>query len=304
MSEREPLMNHFRLSQVGFRLDKYIPTKYPELSRSYIQKLIREGYIRVNGSSVKASFKPKIGDEISIELPPPTTTELIPEFIPLKIIYQDSDLIVVDKPSGIPVHPAPGHPHGTLVNALIDLFPELLKFDGSERPGIVHRLDKDTSGLMVIAKNKSAQLNLTDQIKNHSVFKQYLVLVRGRMPETPGVIEAPLARHPKNRKRMAVVPFGREAKTFYRPIRYFDNYTLVAATLFTGRTHQIRVHFAYLGYPVLGDSVYGVKSSFISRQFLHAYRLGFKLPKSGEYRQFYSKLPFDLRETLRKISSR
>jgi 23S rRNA pseudouridine1911/1915/1917 synthase len=302
MAEEKSSLLHFQAKTDGLRLDKYISQAEKGLSRSYIQRLIREGYVKVNGSQVKASFKLKIGDEIALELPPPVQNlELVPEAIPLKIIYQDSNLIVIDKPNGIAVHPAPGHPRGTLVNALINLYPELLKIDSSGRPGIVHRLDKDTSGLMVIAKNKPTQLNLAEQIKNHSMLKQYLVLVRGKITKTSGVIEAQLSRHPKDRKRMAVVSSGREAKTFYQVLKYFDDYTLISATLFTGRTHQIRVHFAFLGYPVIGDPVYGVKSAYLGRQFLHAYRLGFKLPGNGEYRVFHSKLPPELRETLKRI---
>jgi 23S rRNA pseudouridine1911/1915/1917 synthase len=255
----------------------------------------------VNGYGAKASQKLNTGDKISINLPPPEPTSLIAEPIPLNIVYEDSDLIVLDKPAGLTVHPAPGHTSHTLVNALLAHCPELASFGNSPRPGIVHRLDKDTSGLMIIAKNSSAQQNLINQFKTHSVSKRYLALVKGKLTPTRGIIEAPIGRHPVNRKRMAVVTSGRQAKTNYRVKEYLDNYTLLEVTIETGRTHQIRVHLSAIGYPVVGDSVYGIKSAHIKRQFLHAYRIGFHLPASGEYKEFICELPHDLKQALELI---
>jgi 23S rRNA pseudouridine1911/1915/1917 synthase len=219
------------VKESNLRLDKYISQACPEFTRSYIQKLIEEGHVVVSGRIGKASLKPKIGDEITIEVPPSPPTSLVPESIPLNIVYEDDDLIVIDKPPGITVHPAPGHPSHTLVNAILAHCPELSAIDSSLRPGIVHRLDKDTSGLMVVAKNKTAQLKLAAQIKSRSVLKRYLVLVRFHLSPEQGTIEAPIGRHPINRKKMAVVANGREARTLYRILRYMDDYTFVEATL-------------------------------------------------------------------------
>ncbi|MFC1999665.1 RluA family pseudouridine synthase, partial [Chloroflexota bacterium] len=200
--------------------------------------------------------------------------------------------------------PAPGHPAHTLMNAILAHCPDIAAIDGSVRPGIVHRLDKDTSGLMVVAKNRSAHLNLAAQMKNRGILKRYLVLVRGCPSPEEGSIDAPIGRHPKDRKRMAVVPNGREAHTWYRVMRRFDTYTLLEATLLTGRTHQIRVHFSSIRCPVAGDPVYGVRMPYLSRQFLHAYTLGFKLPRTGEYMEFRSDLPADLRQVLEDLQPR
>jgi 23S rRNA pseudouridine1911/1915/1917 synthase len=291
------------VKESNLRLDKYISQACPEFTRSYIQKLIEEGYVVVSGRMGKASLKPKIGDEITIEVPPSSPTSLVPESIPLNIVYEDDDLIVIDKPSGITVHPAPGHPSHTLVNAILAHCPKLSAIDSSLRPGIVHRLDKDTSGLMVVAKNKAAQLKLAAQIKGRSILKRYLVLVRFHLSPEQGTIEAPIGRHPINRKKMAVVANGRGARTLYRVLRYMDDYTFVEATLETGRTHQIRVHFSAVGHPVVGDAVYGTKVLFLERQFVHACLLGFRLPSTGQYREFRSELPPDLEQALEYIST-
>ena len=200
------------------------------------------------------------------------------------------------------MHPAPGHPSHTLVNAILSYFPDLVDVGDSLRPGVVHRLDKDTSGVMLVAKNRVAQMSLSDQFKSHSVHKVYLVLVKGHLTPEEGIIEAPMGRDPRNRKRMAVVTEGREARTEYRVIRYIGDYTLLEVMPETGRTHQIRVHLSAIGYPVVGDSVYGVKSPYLPRQFLHASRLGFKLPSTGEYVEFTSELPPDLEQALKDIA--
>lgn len=297
-------VDSFIADKTGVRLDKYVVEECSELSRTYAQKLIADGNITVNDRVAKASFKLSIGDRVDVVVPPPTPSSLSPEAIPLDIIYEDDDLLVVDKPAGLTVHPAPGHPSHTLVNAILSHLPELADIGDSLRPGIVHRLDKDASGIMVVAKNNTAQLNLIDQFKAHSVAKTYLVLVKGQLTPESGIIEAPIGRDPRNRKRMAVVAKaeGKEARTRYNVVRYIANYTLLEVRTETGRTHQIRVHLAAIGYPVVGDNVYGAKSTFLSRQFLHACRLGFNLPSSGEYVEFTSELPPDLAQALKDIT--
>jgi len=286
----------------GARLDKYVVEKHPELSRTQAQKLIADGYILVNGRVAKAGVKLNFGDRISIIIPPTPPSPLAAEAIPLKIIYEDNDLLVIDKPAGLTVHPAPGHYSHTLVNAVLSHFPHLADIGDSLRPGIVHRLDKETSGVMLVAKSRAAQLNLANQFKTHSVVKAYLVLVKGHLTPEHGVIEAPIGRDPSNRKRMTVVAKGREARTQYSVVKYIGNYTLLEVSPETGRTHQIRVHLLAIGYPVVGDPVYGVRSAYLSRQFLHASRLGFSLPSTGEYVEFTSDLPPDLAQALKKIA--
>ncbi len=291
----------FIADKTGVRLDKYVGEKCAELSRTHAQKLIVDGYITVNDHTAKVGLKLNIGDRVDIIIPSTAPTPLSPEAIPLNIIYEDDDLLVVDKPAGLAVHPAPGHPSHTLVNAVLSHLPGLAETSDSLRPGIVHRLDKDASGIMVVAKNNAAQLNLIDQFKARSVVKAYLVLVKGRLTPEDGVIEAPIGRDPHNRKRMAVVAEGREARTQYHVIKYMNNYTLLEVRTETGRTHQIRVHLLAIGYPVVGDATYGVKSAFLPRQFLHACRLGFHLPSTGEYVEFTSELPPDLAQALKDI---
>ncbi len=291
------------VDKADLRLDKYISQSHEEFSRSYIQKLIEEGYVTVNGQGTKPSLRLKSGDVIVINLPPPSPSPtLAPESIPLSLVYENRDILVIDKPAGITVYPAPGHPCHTLINAILAHCPEISAIDDSLRPGIVHRLDKDTSGLMVVAKNKAAQLDLSAQLKKRQMMKRYLILVRGHPTPEEGTIEAPIGRHPKNRQRMAVVPGGREARTLYRVVRYLDGYTLVEVTLATGRTHQIRVHFSAIGYPVAGDTVYGVRLPYLGRQFVHACFLGLRLPKTGEYMEFRSELPADLKQVLERLS--
>ena len=285
----------------GVRLDKYVGEKYPELSRTRAQKLIAGGYITVNDRVAKAGLKLSVGDRVKIVLPPPPPTPLSPEAMPLDIIYEDDDLLVVDKPAGLTVHPAPGHPSHTLINAILSHFPHLADIGDSLRPGVVHRLDKDTSGVMLVAKNSVAQANLAEQFKTHTVAKAYLVLVKGHLTPENGIIEAAIGRDPRNRKRMAVVTRGREARTEYQVVKYIGNCTLLEVRPETGRTHQIRVHLSAIGYPVVADPVYGVKSAHLSRQFLHASRLGFKLPSTGEYIEFTSDLPPDLEQALKDI---
>ena len=293
---------NFIADKAGSRLDRFVSEKCPELSRTFAQKLIANGHITVNGQEAKASLKLNAGDKLTITIPPPTPSHLTAEDIPLNIIYEDKDLLVIDKPAGLTVHPAPGNPTHTLVNAVLAHFPDLPTSDDYLRPGIVHRLDKGTSGLILVAKNRIALNKLANQFKARSVVKTYLVLVRGHLSPENGFIEAPIGRDPRNRKRMAVVAKGRDARTEYRVIKYVGDCTLLEVSLETGRTHQIRVHLSAIGYPVVGDTTYGVKSPFISRQFVHAHRLGFKLPSSGQYMEFTSELPAELEQALKDIA--
>ena len=292
----------FTADKTGVRLDRFVSEKHPELSRTLAKKLITDGYITVNDQVAKASLKLNAGDRLTITMPPPEPSHLAAEDIPLNIIYEDKDLLVIDKPAGLTVHPAPGHPSHTLVNAILARFPDLPTSGDLMRPGIVHRLDKDTSGLMLVAKNRVALNKLANQFKSRSVLKAYLVLVRGHLSPENGFIEAPIGRDPRNRKRMAVVAKGRDARTEYRVIKYVGDCTLLEVTPETGRTHQIRVHLSAIGYPIVGDKTYGVKSAFLSRQFVHACRLGFKLPSSGQYIEFTSELPPDLEQALKNIA--
>jgi 23S rRNA pseudouridine1911/1915/1917 synthase len=238
---------------------------------------------------------------VDVKIPPPLPSPLTPENIPLKILYEDNDLIVVDKPAGLTVHPAPGHYSHTLVNAILAHVPEL-GTEETNRPGIVHRLDKDTSGLIIVAKKETAHMKLADQFKKRAVTKTYLALVQGHLTPEKGIIDASIGRDPRNRKRMAVTSQGRDARTEYQVIKYLNNYTFLEVKPKTGRTHQIRVHLSAIGFPIVGDATYGAKSEFLSRQFLHAHKLTFKLPSSGEQREFESELPVDLVEALKKIA--
>lgn len=287
----------------GERLDKYITQKESGLSRSFIQELVSSGHILVNNQSAKPSLRLKTGDTITIEIPPETPSELKAENIPLEIIFQDKDLLLINKPPGLTVHPAPGHPDHTLVNGVLALEPEMEDFDDPLRPGIVHRLDKDTSGLLLVAKNRQALANLSAQFKERTVRKYYLALVKGELRPAEGFIEAPLGRDPQNRQKIAVVSDGRHARTGYKVLRYIQGYSLLEVKLETGRTHQIRVHFAAIGHPVAGDAVYGQKESWVKRQFLHAHRLSFALPSNGQVVEFTSPLPPDLEEALKILET-
>ena len=289
---------HLSAGITGVRLDRFVADKCPELTRTHVQKLVADGFITVNGREAKSSLRLDSGDRVDVIVPPAPPSPLTPEAIPLSIVYEDEDLLVVDNPPGLTVHPAPGHPDHTLINAILSHVPHLARMGDSLRPGIVHRLDKDTSGLMLVAKNQVAQMNLIEQFRTRSVVKAYLVLVKGHLTPEQGIIDASIGRDARNRKRMAVVREGRPARTQYQVIKYINDYTLLEILPETGRTHQIRVHLAAIGYPVVGDAVYGVKSPYLSRQFLHACRLGFKLPSSGKYVEFKSELPEDLEQAL------
>jgi 23S rRNA pseudouridine1911/1915/1917 synthase len=302
VSPLEPEVKILQVAESAIRLDKYLAREYPDFSRSHLQKLIERGYILVNECGARASQRLNIGDKICVVLSPPEQVSLVAEPIPVDVIYEDDDLLVVNKPAGLVVHPSPGHTVHTLVNALLARCPDLSSFGDVMRPGIVHRLDRDTSGLMIIAKNSAAQQYLINQFKSRSVSKDYLVLVKGKLTPTQGIIDAPIGRDPSNRKRMAVVAGGRQARTIYKVKEYLGEYTLLDVTTETGRTHQIRVHLSAIGYPVVGDPVYGVRSAYVNRQFVHAYRLSFRLPADGECREFTCELPSDLKHAIGLIT--
>ena len=297
---------HLREVEVGpdeveTRLDRFLTRTFPDLTRSFVQKLIASGNVLVNGRPARANLRPLPGMRISVAIPEPEPTALRPTPLPLAIVYEDDDIVVVDKPAGLVVHPAPGHATDTLVNALLARYPHL-STGNALRPGIVHRLDKDTSGLLVVARNDRALHVLQSQMQRHEVLKEYLALVCGTVRPDQGTIEAPIGRHPIHRQRMAVVERGREARTHFRVLERFRAYTLVAVQLETGRTHQIRVHFNALGHPVVGDPVYGRGGDLgLTRQFLHAHRLGFHRPSDGEWVVFESPLPHDLAAALDRL---
>ena len=285
----------------GGRLDKYI-ADHTDLTRSHIQQLIREGKVLVGGMTARPSRGITRNEQITIDIPPVQTLDIEPEEIPLNIVYEDNDLIVIDKPAKMTVHPAAGNWSGTLVNAVLAHCPGLPGIKGTLRPGIVHRLDKDTSGLMVVAKNDTAMAGLSRQIRNHELYKVYLALVNGKLSPGEGAIEGRIGRHPKNRKKMAIVSGGREARTLYTVVEYIGDFTLLRLRLETGRTHQIRVHLSSIGFPVVGDAVYGSKHALLERQFLHAHVLGFRLPRSDEYVEFVSPLPHELSHALELLT--
>ena len=298
-----PVTSEYRVDVGEVRLDVYLTQKRSDLTRTRLQKLIAEGCVRLNGSPTRPSQKVRAGDRVLLTVPPPHPTDLTPQRIPLDLVYQDEEVAVVDKPAGLPVHPGPGHPDGTLVNGLLALCPDIQGIGGDIRPGIVHRLDKDTSGLMAVAKTHDAHQSLSEQLKSRRVTKGYLALATGKVMPAEGLIDAPIARDNRNRKRMAVTAGGRESRTRYRTLENQSGHTLLELLLETGRTHQIRVHLAYLGYPLLGDDTYGRSSPLLARQFLHAYNLGFEHPNSGEWMDFHSGLPGDLTAVLEHLGA-
>ena len=283
------------------RLDQFLSEREKELTRSRIHSLISEGWVNVNGGQGRPAQRVKAGDRVVMTIPPVREYDVSPQSIPLNVVYQDSEIVVVDKPAGLSVHPGPGHPDGTLVNALLARCPDIQGIGGVHRPGIVHRLDKDTSGLMVVAKTERAHHSLSEQIKERAVHKGYLALTVGIPPQDEGTIEVPIARDPRHRQRMAVVLGGRESRTGYRVVEELGNHALLELLLETGRTHQIRVHLAYLGYPLLGDEVYGRRSPDLARHFLHANALGFRHPRSGEAVFYRSELPGELHAILESL---
>lgn len=291
----------WRAEEAARRLDHFLVERGLSPSRSRIQGLVREGRVTVNGRPARASTPLKPGDWVRVELPAAEPSRLEPEAMPLQVVFEDQDVVVIDKPAGVAVHPGAGRQRGTLANALLARWPGLAATGNALRPGIVHRLDKDTSGLMVVAKNEVAYLNLSRQIKDREVHKEYLALARGELRPARGRIEAPIGRDPRHRRRMAIVEGGRPATTEYRVLEYLREHTLVQVTPITGRTHQVRVHMAAIGHPLLGDVQYGGGSPLLGRQFLHASSLGFRLPFTGQYQEFTSRLPRDLEEVLERL---
>jgi 23S rRNA pseudouridine1911/1915/1917 synthase len=284
----------------GQRLDHFLAGQEPFLSRSQVQRLMDKGLVLVNARQARPSLRLRAGDLIRMTVPPPEEVALLPEAIPLDIIYEDEDLLVVNKPAGLVVHPAVGHHQGTLVNALLDHCPDLSGIGGYLRPGIVHRLDKDTSGLLLVSKSDLAHQGLSAGLKDRRIKRKYLALVCGEVRFEQGLIDAPLGRDPKDRKRIAVVAGGRNARTHYRIKERFPGYTLLDVELETGRTHQIRVHLAYAGYPVAGDPVYGPRRNplCLPGQALHAYRIAFTHPRTDAPLAFEAPLPTVFKEVL------
>ncbi len=291
--------------QEGMRTDAFLASVTDNsLSRSYIQKLMEQNQISVNGDTGKAKkYKVKSGDVLTILIPEPETLDVCAENIPLEIVYEDSDVAVINKPKGMVVHPAPGNEHGTMVNALLYHCKDLSTIGGVIRPGIVHRIDKDTSGLIMIAKNDAAHISLAEQLKVHSITRIYKAVVYNNIKEDEGTVDLPIGRSPSNRFKMAVVPDGRRAVTHYRVLERFGNYTYIEAQLETGRTHQIRVHMSHIKHPLLGDSVYGPSKTVFGEntQMLHAGTLGFNHPRTGEYMVFSSELPDNFTGVLNKL---
>lgn len=286
----------------GIRIDKVLKDLKITSSRSQIQSWIKEGYVTVDGKQVKSNFKCKTGDIIRWQIPEVKELELIPTNIPLDIVYEDEDIAIINKPKGMVVHPAAGHQTDTLVHALLYHIKDLSSINGTKRPGIVHRLDKDTTGLMVIAKNDFAHISLSEQLMNRSLGRIYVALVHGIIKPESGVIDAPIGRDPIHRKKMAVVPSGKNAKTYFHVLERFHHYTYVQCQLETGRTHQIRVHMKYIKHPIVGDEVYGRKKALgLTSQALHAQTLTLIHPRTKEKMTFTQEVPTYFEETLHQL---
>lgn len=291
----------------GKRLDTYIPSVDTDITRTSAQRLIEDGNILVNGKNAKVSYKIQENDKISVEIPEPKQIELKAQNIPIEIIYEDSDIIVVNKPKGMVVHPANGNPDGTLVNAIMAIYKDSLSGIGGEiRPGIVHRIDKDTSGLLIVAKNDNAHVKMSEQIKNHEVKKTYIALVRGVFKENEATIDMPIGRSPSDRKKMAVNKNGKNAITHIKVLKRFDKYTLLQVNIETGRTHQIRVHLSHIGYPIVGDYTYsnGKNEFDVIGQCLHAQKLEFKHPITQKDMCLEAELPQYFKDILDKLKDR
>jgi 23S rRNA pseudouridine1911/1915/1917 synthase len=294
--------------EAGQRLDRYLVSVLSDISRTRIQELIADGIVLVNGRPSKPGYALRAGDQVQVPLTPQPrqpSANARPQYLPLDIIYEDEHLLVVNKAAGMVAHPAAGHQDDTLVNALLAYYPELRGVGGDQRPGIVHRLDKDTSGLMIVAKNAQSQAALIEQMKRHEIVKRYLALVEGKMALDQGTIDAPIGRDSRYRQQMAITAReGREARTYFRVLRRFQHHTLLLLQLETGRTHQIRVHLKAIGHPVVGDPVYGGHGSHkgptLKRQFLHAYQLKFRHPATGKILELEAPLPDDLQDFLQQ----
>lgn len=281
------------------RLDKFLSFENEDWSRSAIQQWIKDGHVTVNGNHVKANYKVQENDQIKVEVPAPKELNIEAEEMPLDIVYEDEDVVVVNKPRGLVVHPAPGNYSGTLVNGLLAHCHDLSGINGVLRPGVVHRIDKDTSGLLMVAKNDKAHLSLAAQLKEHTVTRRYVALVHGNIQHDKGTIEAPIGRDPIHRQQMAVVAQGKPSTTHFRVIERFDKFTLIELQLETGRTHQIRVHMKYIGHPIAGDPKYGPSKTLeIDGQALHAKLLGFDHPRTNKRLEFEAPLPDDIQREL------
>jgi len=290
----------------GERLDVYLRAKLPELSRERIKTLIEKSFILVEGKSVKPSYKLKGGEQVLVRIPVEKEYSLQPKEVPFEILYEDEDLAVIYKPAGIVVHPAPGHLDDTLVHGLLLKLRSLSGVGGELRPGIVHRLDKDTSGVMLVAKNDFAHKKLTQDFKERKVEKEYLAIVYGRLTQKEGTLDFPIGRHPVQRKKMAVVKEGRQALTKYQVLKLFKKATLVLAKPLTGRTHQLRVHFSHIGHPILGDPIYGGLKPDVPRAerlMLHAYRISFEHPRTGAHLTFAKDPPEDFERYLKLLET-
>lgn len=290
----------------GLRLDTFLALHFEEHSRAALQSLIKEGFVTLNGRTAKPAVRLRAGDRLRVSFPPPAVTELVPEPVPFTILYQDQDLVVLAKPPGIVVHPAAGHTSGTLVHGLLHACGDLAGVGGELRPGIVHRLDRDTSGVMVVAKNDAAHRDLVEQFKTRQIAKTYLALAHGAPREAGGTVDAPIGRHPVHRKKMAIRPDGRPAVTRWRVRRRFTACALIEACPHTGRTHQIRVHLASLGLPIVGDPLYGARRRLegppILRLCLHALRIEFRHPRSGAKMRFTAPLWPDFVAVLHRLA--
>ena len=287
----------------GVRIDKYLSNVFEDKSRSFIQGLIEKENVKVNNKVPKSNYKLKKSDEIEIFIPEPEILSVEAENIPIDIIYEDEDVIVVNKPQNMVVHPAPGNYNGTLVNALLYHCKDLSSINGIIRPGIVHRIDKDTSGVLVIAKNDESHNKLSEQLKDHSMKREYYALIEGRLKNDSGTIDKPLARSKKDRLKIGICEDGKRAVTHYEVLERYNGYTLIKCVLETGRTHQIRVHMASIGFPLVGDPLYGFKRQKfkLQGQVLHAKTLGFIHPSTGEYMEFTSELPQYFSELINKL---
>lgn len=289
---------------IGKRIDVYLTDIFHEMSRSHMQKIIDEGNVIANGKVCRSNYKLKKGDFLEIRIPDPKKLDIIPEDIQLDIMYEDTDLIVINKPQGMVVHPAPGVYTNTLVNALLYHCKDLSGINGVTRPGIVHRIDKDTSGVLVVAKNDLAHIKLSEQLKDHSMTRIYEALVEGVIKEEEGTIDKPLGRHPVERIKISIVKGGKRAVTHFKVMERFEGFTLIECKLETGRTHQIRVHMASIGHPLVGDPVYGYKKQKfnLNGQMLHAKKLGFIHPTTGKYMEFITPVPQEFLSVINKIS--
>ena len=284
----------FTADTSGERLDKFLSDRCQDLSRSRLQGLISDGYATLEGIRARPASRLRAGQTVSVTVPEPTSSRLVAQDIPVDVVYEDRDVLVINKPAGLVVHPGAGHADRTLANAVLARWPELEGIGGTDRTGIVHRLDRDTSGLMVVAKSDVAHEDMTRQLKERRFSKQYLALVHGHLSPPEAIIDAPIGRDPRNRQRMAVMSDGREAMTRYKVVARYRKFTLAEARPSTGRTHQIRVHFASLGHPLAGDGTYGRSHPGLGRHFLHANRLGFRLPGRADPVEFTSELPLEL----------